>query len=81
MKCTALPLTTPVSDGAEVALANSRALDELCAGECLVQIADDDVPRQRLEEGMPVFWGDEAERVPLSPHRDDAPGEVRAGSA
>lgn len=81
MKCIALPLTTPVSDWAEVALANSRALDELLAGERLVQTADDVVPGQRLEEGMPVRWGDKAERVPLLPHGDDAACEVGTFSA
>ena len=54
---------------------NSAAVEELMASQLLVEHCQDIIPPEGLEEGEPVSWGFEPERIPIAPHGDYATGK------
>ncbi len=82
VKGCAQPLTNPVLDGDSVARNNWANLQRMMrrgdgssmTSKCLVEIADDVVPVQALEEGLPWRGPNELESIAVSPNRDDRPG-------
>jgi hypothetical protein len=72
----AAPLTVVPTDVDEVTRQNSEAAEELLARQRFVEIRDDRIPGERLEEGVPIRWGDEAVAVPFLPHGDDGTRET-----
>jgi len=75
MRAKATPYSAPLN-GEDVARENSKALLELAASKFLVEAHNDDVPTERLEEGMPILRRNETMAASFLPHGDDSSGQA-----
>ena len=50
-----------------IAAENSRTLDALPASKLFVNVTQNGIPAKRLEEGMPIRWGNETVAIPVLP--------------
>ena len=54
-------------DFLSIAAENSRNLDSLPASKLFVNVTQNGIPAKRLEEGMPIRWGNETMAIPILP--------------